>query len=193
MHRTLLAVLAAASALASGVSAHAEQHPLAPKDPVMMDRAAAARTMAQASDAGCTLPSEPWGIPAALDAAISGPADKDRACMKALLIPEARIMLASSGPDGAPSYRLLTLDDWIARTKARGHVVLEEKQLNFRIDRFGAVANLWSLYALRSDGDAVARGINSIQVIRGAGGWRIAGIMVQAEAATAPLPEEYLP
>jgi len=44
--------------------------------------------MAQAPDAGCALPSEPKGIPAAIDAAITGPADKDRACMKALLIPE---------------------------------------------------------------------------------------------------------
>ena len=71
--------------------------------------------------------------------------------------------------------------------------MLEEKQLNFRIDRFGNIANLWSLYALRSDGRAVARGINSIQAIKEAGGWRVAGIMVQAELATAPLPEEYRP
>ena len=50
-----------------------------------------------APDAGCALPSEPWGVPAALDAAITGPADKDRACMKALLIPEARMMFVSIG------------------------------------------------------------------------------------------------
>ena len=37
--------------------------------------------LAQAPDAGCALPSEPKGIPAAIDAAITGPADKDRACM----------------------------------------------------------------------------------------------------------------
>jgi hypothetical protein len=42
-------------------------------------------------------------------------------------------------------------------------------------------------------GCAPPRGINSIQAIREAGGWRTAGIMVQAESATAPLPEEYLP
>src|SRR5437899_9502832 len=36
--------------------------------------------MAQAPDAGCALPSDPKGIPAAIDAAITGPADKDRAC-----------------------------------------------------------------------------------------------------------------
>jgi hypothetical protein len=36
----------------------------------------------------------------ALAAAISGPADKDRACMKALLILEARMMFVSLGADG---------------------------------------------------------------------------------------------
>jgi hypothetical protein len=146
-----------------------------------------------ARNAGCALPSEPWGIPAALDAAISGPAGKDRACMKALLIPEARLMFASVGADGTPSYRLETLDDWISRIKARGHITLEEKQLNFRIDRYGAIAHLWGLYALRSGGKAVARGINSIEAIEEPDGWRIAGITVQTESATARLPREYLP
>jgi hypothetical protein len=83
--------------------------------------------LAQTPDAGCALPSDPKGIPAAIDAAITGPADKDRACMKALLIPEARLMFASLGADGAPTYALQTLDEWIARVKARGHVMLEEK------------------------------------------------------------------
>jgi hypothetical protein len=81
--------------------------------------ALARSAMAQAPDAGCALPSEPKGTPAAIDAAITGPAGKDRACVKALLIPQARIMVVSLGADGAPSYTLLTLDDWIARIKAR--------------------------------------------------------------------------
>ena len=89
--------------------------------------ALAGSAMAQASDAGCALPSEPEGIAAALDAAITGPADKDRACMKALLIPEARMTFVSLGSDGAPSYRLETLDDWIARVKTCGHDQLEKK------------------------------------------------------------------
>jgi hypothetical protein len=155
--------------------------------------ALAGSAMAQAPDSGCALPSEPKGIPAAIDAAISGPADKDRACMKALLIPEARMMFVSLGADGSPSYRLETLDDWIARVKARGHATLEEKQLKFHIERYGNIAQLWSSYALNSDGKQVARGINSIQAIKETGGWRVTGIMVQAESATAPLPKEYLP
>src|SRR5580765_3353032 len=149
--------------------------------------------LVQMPDAGCALPSDPKGIPAAIDAAITGPADKDRACMKALLIPEARLMFASLGADGAPPYTLQTLDEWIARIKARGHVVLEEKQLKFQIESFGNIAHLWSSYALNSDGKQTARGINSIQAIKAAGGWRVTGIMVQAESATAPLPKKYLP
>ena len=155
--------------------------------------ALAASAMAQAPDAGCALPSEPEGIPAAIDAAISGPADKDRACMKALLIPEARMMFASLGVDGAPTYTLATVDEWIARVKARGHVMLEEKQLKFRIERYGNIAHLWSSYTLHSDGKQVARGINSIHAIKEAGGWRVTGIMVQAESAAAWLPKKYLP
>jgi hypothetical protein len=155
--------------------------------------ALAGSATAQAPEASCALPSEPEGIPAALDAAITGPADQDRACMKALLIPEARLMFVSPGTDGAPTYRIETLDDWIARVKARGHAVLEEKQLKFRIERYGNIAHVWSSYTLQSDGKQVARGINSIQAIKAAGGWRVTGIMVQAESAALPLPREYLP
>ena len=155
--------------------------------------ALAGSALAQAPEASCALVSAPERIPAALDAAITGPADKDRACMKALLIPEARLMFVSLGTDGAPTCRIATLDDWIARIKAGGHAVLEEKQLKFRIERYGNIAHLWSSYTLQSDGKQVARGINSIQAIKEAGGWRITRIMVQAESVTAPLPKEYLP
>ncbi len=148
---------------------------------------------AQTPDVGCALPSDPKGIPVAIDAAITGPADKDRACMKALLIPEARMMFASLGADGTPTYTLQTLDDWIARVKALGHVTLEEKQLKVHIERYGNIAHVWSSYALYSDGKQTARGINSIQAIKEAGGWRVTDITVQAESAAAPLPKQYLP
>jgi hypothetical protein len=153
-----------------------------------------ARRKCDGTDAGCRLcvAFGTQGHSAAIDAAITGPADKDRACMKALFIPEARMTFVSLGPDGAPTYTLQTLDEWIARVKARGHITLEEKQLKFHIERYSNIAHLWSSYALYSDGKQVARGINSIQAVKEAGGWRVTGIMVQAESATAPLPKEYL-
>jgi hypothetical protein len=149
--------------------------------------------VAQAPDSGCELPSDPERIPPALDAAITGPADKDRACMKTLMIPEARMMFVSLGADRAVTYTLQTLEEWIADVKARGHAMLEEKQLKFHIERYGNIADLWTRYALRIDGKQVARGIHSIQAIKEAGGWRVRGIMVQAESATEPLPKKYLP
>jgi hypothetical protein len=36
--------------------------------------------------------------------------DKDRDCMKALLIPEARMIFVSLGTGGASTYRIETLD-----------------------------------------------------------------------------------
>jgi hypothetical protein len=42
-------------------------------------------------------------------------------------------------------------------------------------------------------GQQAARGIDSIQAIKEAGGWRETGIMVQAEPATVPLPTKHLP
>ena len=113
--------------------------------------------------------------------------------MKALLIPEARMMFLSVAANGAPSYKLVIRDDWIARVKADGHARLEEKQLKFRLERYSNIAHLWSSYTLQRDGKQVARGINSIEAIKEAGGWRVTGIMVQAESVAAPLPKEYLP
>jgi hypothetical protein len=46
------------------------------------------------------------------------------------------MMFLSIAADGAPSYKLETLDDWIARVKARGHAMSEEKQLKFRTERY---------------------------------------------------------
>jgi len=155
--------------------------------------ALAGTAMAHPPDAGCALPSEPKRIPAAIDAAISGPADNDRACMKALFIPEARLTFVSIGADGTPSYSIETLDDWIVHAKASGHTILGEKQLKFHVESCSNFAHLWSSYALERDGKQIARGITSIRAIKGADGWRATGIVVHEESATAPLPNEYLP
>jgi hypothetical protein len=64
-------------------------------------------------------------------------------------------------------------------------------RLKFHIERYGNIAHLWSSYALHSDGKQVARGVNSIQAIKEAGGWGVTTIMVQAESATAPLEKPY--
>jgi hypothetical protein len=39
----------------------------------------------------------------------------------------------------------------------------------------------------------VARGINSIQAVKVGGGWKVLGILWQAESAAVPLPKDALP
>jgi hypothetical protein len=154
---------------------------------------AAGGAAAQSPAPHCALPATPQTIAAAIDAAISGPADKDRSCMQQLFLPEARLTIVAEGANGGLKYTVLTLDDWIARVKARGRALLEEKQVKFNIESFGGIVHLWSTYVLHSDGKQVARGINSIQAVKVGGGWRVSGILWQAESATLPLPKEVLP
>ncbi len=153
----------------------------------------AAVAAAEPAAPACTLPAAPAAIPSAIDAAISGPADKDRTCMKQLFLPEARLVVVANGADGATTDTVLTLDDWIARVKARGNAQLEERQLKFSIESFGSIAHLWSTYALLSEGKQVARGINSIQAVKVSGGWKVLGILWQAESPAVLLPKSSLP
>jgi hypothetical protein len=159
----------------------------------LLSGAMAGSAVAETAGPGCALPADPAAIPAAIDAVITGPADKERPCMKELFIPEARLVAVSVAADGKETYAVLTVDDWIARVKARGHAQLEEKQLKFHTQHYGNIVHLWSTYSLHSDGKQVARGINSIQAIKEANGWRILSIMWQAESPGAPIPKEYQP
>ncbi len=120
---------------------------------------------------------EPQGIAAALDAAITGPADKDRACMKALLISEARMMFVSLGADGPATYTLPDHGRLDRPPQSPWPRHTGRKAAEFHIESYGNVAHLWSSYALHSDGKQVARGINSIQAIKEAGGWRVTSII----------------
>jgi len=83
---------------------------------------------AQSPGTSCSLPVDPAAIPTAIDAAITGLRTKTAPAMKALFLPEARLVVASVA-DGALTYTVLTLDDWIARVQARGvSRCMEEKQ-----------------------------------------------------------------
>ena len=124
----------------------------------------------------------------AVDDAVTGPANKDRTCMKQLLLPEARLI--PTGPDGP---RILTVDDWIARVAKNGDAVVSEKQIKVQTATFGHIAHLWSTYTTALAGKPLARGINSIQAVYDGRNWHIIEILWQAEDASDPIPAQYLP
>ena len=129
-------------------------------------------------------------LPAALDDAISGPGDRDRACLRQLMSADVRLDLMSG-----PAPRVLTLDDWINAMQKRGGMALFERQIKIKTEAFGRMAHLWCTYEIRptADGKATTRGINSIQAIYDGQSWRVINVMWQAETPTEPIPEKYLP
>jgi hypothetical protein len=131
----------------------------------------------------------------ALDDAVSGPTDKDRTCLRQLLIPEARLIPVSKGKDGAIAPHILTLDDWIARVKASGRKEFYEVQVKYPTDVYGHVAHLWSTYEVHPtpEGKPEIRGVNSIQAFFNGNEWKVVEILWQAETPDEPIPSKYLP
>jgi hypothetical protein len=124
----------------------------------------------------------------AVDSAITGPADKDRACFRQIFLPSTRLIPV--GPDGP---HVLTVDDWIARVAKNGDEVVTEHQIKYQSEAFGHIAHLWSTYTTTLAGKPVARGINSMQAVYDGQNWHIIEILWQAENATDQIPAQYLP
>ena len=159
---------------------------------IMLVMAIAPAARAQgASD--CPLPQEAKGIPAALDAAIGGRADKDPTCLRALFLPEARFVPVRTDSTGKHISRMFTVDDYVANKGKMGADVLDEKQVKYSISEFGDVAHLWSTYVLKVNGKQVARGVNSVQALKTDAGWRVLEVSWQAETPQLQLTKELLP
>jgi hypothetical protein len=131
----------------------------------------------------------------AINEEVSGPANKDRTCFRALFAPNARLMPLAATPDGGMAPHILTVDDWIAAVSKRGDTVLSEQQVKVTTETYGHLAHLWSTYELKPspDAPAVIRGINSIQAAFDGKQWKIVSILWQAETSTEKVPEKYLP
>jgi hypothetical protein len=160
---------------------------------------AAATASVRAQDVETTVPACPSTatldqLITAVDAAVSGPGNKDRTCFRALFLPEARLIPLRAMPDGGDKSRVLTVDDWINAVAKRGSESFTEKQIKVQTETYGHMAHLWSTYeTLGSDGKQMDRGINSIQAVFDGKQWKIIEIVWQAESPTERVPEKYLP
>jgi hypothetical protein len=131
----------------------------------------------------------------AIDAAVSGPANQDRTCFRALFLPDARLIPIRIAADGTATPRILTVQDWIDAVAKRSATVLTERQLKVKTETWAHIAHLWSTYETRV-GDApkaADRGINSIQAIFDGKQWHMIEIVWQAEKPDDPVPAKYLP
>ena len=131
----------------------------------------------------------------AIDAAVSGPADKDRTCFRALFLPDARLIPIRIAKDGTAAPVILNVDGWISAVAKRAPMVIAEHQIKVRVETWAHVAHLWSTYTttMGTDAKIADRGINSIQAIYDGKQWHIIEITWQAEVPTDPVPAKYLP
>lgn len=131
----------------------------------------------------------------AIDDAVSGPAGKDRTCLRDVMLPETRLIPVSKHPDGTIAPRILSLDDYIDAVRKRGSEVFYERQIKVKTETYGPIAHLWSTYEVRPtpDGKAEMRGINSIQAVFDGARWRVIEITWHAETPADPVPAQYMP
>src|SRR5579862_318270 len=152
---------------------------------------------AQPSGAGSACPPSTTldELTKALDDAVSGPPDKDRACLRDLLLPEARLTPIRKQADSGFSPRILTVDDWITAVRSHAGAAFYEHQINVKSETYGHFAHLWSTYEIRPtpDGKAEVKGINSIQAVFDGKHWRVLSILWESDATAGPVPERYLP
>lgn len=131
----------------------------------------------------------------AVDSAVSGPANKDRTCFRALFTTDARLIPIRIGVDGTATPRILTVQDWIDAVAKRGSAVFYEHQIKVQSESWARLAHLWSTYTTSEtpDGKPIDRGINSIQAVYDGKQWHVIEIVWQAETAAEPVPQKYLP
>ena len=139
----------------------------------------------------------PRAIVGALYDVVSGPAGQKRNWprMRTLFSQEAKLIPVGMRAGGISVKRALSIEEYIG---GNGPYLEKEgffeKEINFRMDQFGQIAQVFSTYESRHRADdklPFMRGINSIQLWNDGKRWWIINILWQNESPTLPIPSEY--
>jgi hypothetical protein len=128
---------------------------------------------------------------------ISGPKGQERdwARFRTLFVEGAKMRVAVRR-DGKPALVELTTEDYVQRAgPALVRDGFYEKEIAYREERYGDLAQVWSTYESRlgsPDAKPFDKGINAIQLVRTEGGWKVVAITWTSEAQAGPIPEKYL-
>lgn len=139
----------------------------------------------------------PDAIIEALYDIVSGPAGKRNwQRLRSLFLPGARMIPIGKRVHGGGELRIMTVDEWIEDISPYfSEHDFWEKEVMRHADRFGNLIQAFSTYEAREqpDGTAIARGINSIQLVFNEKRWWIANMVWDNESRENPIPEEYTP
>jgi hypothetical protein len=136
-------------------------------------------------------------IIAAVYDVISGPKGQKRDWerMRSLFVPGARLIPAHTDASGTTKTSTLSVDDYIRRaTPALEGQGFFERETHRTVERFGAIAQVFSTYDSRhaaTDAEPFQRGINSFQLLFDGQRWWVVNIYWQAASAELPIPKQY--
>jgi hypothetical protein len=129
---------------------------------------------------------------------ISGPPELERpwSDVRALFWPDARLRIAQPQPDGSEWVGEFSVQEFAAQAAIHYREAgFWEREMARRVQRFGNIAHVWSTYESRTgtpESEPIARGINSVQLWRRDGRWRIVSVLWHNERVAEPIPPEYL-
>jgi hypothetical protein len=139
----------------------------------------------------------PTAIIKAMYETISGPAgDRNWYRLRSLYVDGARLIPIGKRVHKEGGFEMLTLEQWIEDAKSYfAETDFWETEIVCKTHEFGNLIQAFSTYEAREDKDGapVARGINSIQLVRMDGRWWIVSCMWDNESKDNPIPEEFLP
>jgi hypothetical protein len=175
------------------VAIHSRSQLLAAQSRPQEKEGATAKPAARPGDVGSI-----EAILSALYDSISGPAgtrDWDR--LRSLFLPGARLIPSRRGADMTSAARVLTVEEFIEavapRVRDEGFF---EREIHRRLDRFGAIAHVFSTYESRrskEDAKPFVRGVNSIQLFFDGKRWWVVTVFWDSERPDQLIPAEYLP
>lgn len=129
---------------------------------------------------------------------ISGPAGQARDWDRfySLFYPGARLIPTGRAQDGSVRARVLTPQEY---REGSGRMLEErgffEVEIGRTVEEFGNIVHAFSAYESKNtpqDPQPFARGINSIQLLRGPDRWYVLSIFWDSERADNPIPAKYL-
>jgi hypothetical protein len=120
---------------------------------------------------------------------ISGPAGpRDPMVLRAMFCPEGRLAFSH---DLGGSWKQVTPAEFTTEVNLKLETAgFYELQLSATLSAFGVIAHVFSIYESRRAPaePAYARGVNSIELVKQAGEWRVLSMCWDQERAGNPLP-----
>jgi hypothetical protein len=139
----------------------------------------------------------PDAIIKAMYETISGPAGpRNWYRERSLYLEGARLIPIGNRIHREGGLEIMSVDEWIEDAKS----FLEENdfyetEIMRKMHSYGSIVQAFSTYESRDDldGKPIARGINSIQLLKKDDRWWIVNVMWDNESKRNPIPEEFLP